>query len=53
MVRSLDWVMVFDPKDSQEETETQFRKYLKNNYSAVGDKAVPNKLETLKMLHGK
>jgi hypothetical protein len=44
-------VMVFDPNDSQEETERKWVEWNMNK-SAVQDKAVPNVEETRKYLDG-
>lgn len=47
MVHNMKSVMVFDPKDSDEETVTKFMNWIRDNkISAVGDKAVPNAEET-------
>jgi len=45
-------VMVFDPKDTDEQTVTKFMDYMRDNHSAIGDKAVPNAEETRKLLYG-
>lgn len=45
-------VMVFDPKDSDEETANKWIRWVvDNNISSVGDKHVPNAEQTRKMLH--
>lgn len=47
MFQDMKSVMIFDPKDSDEETVTKFANWMRDNhYSAVGDKAVPNAEET-------
>jgi len=43
-------VMVFNPKDSDEQTATKFMDWKRDN-SAVGDKAVPNAKKTQKYLN--
>lgn len=43
-------VMIFDPKDTDEQTATKFANWMRDNKSAVGDKAVPNVEETRKYL---
>jgi len=43
MWQGMKSVMVFDPKDSDEQTATKFMDWSRDNgMSAVGDKAVPN-----------
>lgn len=42
MPHNMKSVMVFDAKDSDEQTGNKFINWLRNNKSAVGDKAVPN-----------
>lgn len=39
-------VMVFDPQDTDEQTATKFVDWIRDNKSAVGDKAVPNAEQT-------
>ncbi|GIO25372.1 hypothetical protein [Oceanobacillus sp. J11TS1] len=43
-------VMIFDPKDTDEQTATKFANWMRDNKSAVGDKAVPNAEETREYL---
>ncbi|TXL64362.1 hypothetical protein FHP05_08515 [Cerasibacillus terrae] len=46
-------VMIFDPEDSQEETNRKWGNWWNHNQkSAVLDKAVPGVEETWRMLHG-
>ena len=52
MPHNMKSVMIFDPKDSDEKTANKWINWTRNK-SAVADKAVPNKLETLEMLYGK
>jgi len=52
MYMGMKSVMVFDPKDSQEETNRKWNEWLRDTgRSAVGDKAVPNVEETRKYLN--
>lgn len=45
-------VMIFDPKDSDEQTANKFISWIKNNHkSAVGDKYVPTAEQTRAMLN--
>lgn len=44
--------MVFDPKDTDEQTANKWNNWIRDNKSAVGDKAVPNAQETRKLLSG-
>lgn len=46
MPHTMKSVMIFDPKDSDEETANKFMSWLRHNKSAVGDKHVPNVEET-------
>ena len=39
-------VMIFDPKDTDEQTATKWMDWNRNKSSCVGDKAVPNAEET-------
>ena len=51
MYAGLKSVMIFDPKDSEEETANKFIDFIRDNHtSAVGDKAVPNAEKTREML---
>jgi len=51
MPKNMKSVMVFNPKDSEEETATAFIQWLRNNKrSAVIDRNVPNVEETRKLL---
>lgn len=49
MFQGMKSVMVFDPKDTDEQTATKFADWIRDN-SAVGDKAVPNAEQTRKLL---
>lgn len=49
MWQGMKSVMVFDPKDSQEETECKWIEWNQHK-SAVGDKYVPTAKETRKSL---
>lgn len=44
-------VVIFDPKDSDEQTANKFIDWLRNNQSAVGDKYVPTAKQTRAMLN--
>jgi len=50
MPHTMKSVMIFDPKDSDEETANKFIGWLRHNKSSVGDKHVPNVVETQKYL---
>ncbi|WP_199860640.1 hypothetical protein [Oceanobacillus damuensis] len=50
MVNGMKSVMVFDPKDSDEQTATKFANWMRDNKSAVGDKAVMTATETREYL---
>lgn len=51
MPENMKCVMIFDPKDSDEETVTKFMRWLRDNKgSAVGDKYVPDAEETRRLL---
>lgn len=50
MPHNMKSVMIFDPKDTDEQTANKFINFIRDNYSAVGDKAVPNSEQTRKML---
>lgn len=50
MPKHMKSVMIFDPKDSDEQTANKWIDWNRHK-SAVADKHVPNKAETLKMLH--
>lgn len=43
-------VIIFDPKDSDEQTANKFIDWLRNNQSAVADKYVPNAEQTRALL---
>ncbi len=43
-------VMIFDPKDTDEQTVTKWMGWLRDNHSAVGDRNVPNAQETQEYL---
>ncbi|MGY0692951.1 hypothetical protein ACW2QC_09210 [Virgibacillus sp. FSP13] len=45
MWQGMKSVMVFDPKDTDEQTATKFADWMRDN-SVVGDKAVPNAEQT-------
>jgi hypothetical protein len=51
MWQGMKSIMVFDPKDTDEQTLTKFQEFVRDNHSAVGDKAVPNAEETRKLLN--
>lgn len=53
MPHNMKSVMIFDPKDSDRQTDTKFANWYRHNQSSVADKYVPSKIETLKMLHEK
>ena len=42
--------MVFDPQDTDEQTVTKFANWMRDNHSAVGDKAVMTAAETREYL---
>ncbi|GGB63719.1 hypothetical protein GCM10011409_45980 [Lentibacillus populi] len=46
MWQGIKSIMVFNPKDSDEQTATKFMDWMRDNKSAVGDKAVPNAEQT-------
>ena len=50
MIKEMKSVMVFDPKDTDEQTATKFMDWLLDNKSAVGDKAVMTAAETREYL---
>lgn len=50
MWQGMKSVMVFDPKDSDEQTATQWMDWTRNKRSCVADRAVPNAEETRKYL---
>lgn len=51
MISDMKSVMVFDPKESQEETERKWRNWIQHNKKReVGDKYVPSLTETRRML---
>ncbi|MGJ9460313.1 hypothetical protein [Oceanobacillus sp. CF4.6] len=50
MWQGMKSVMVFDPKDSQQETEEKWVDWNMHNKSAVGDKAVMTAAETREYL---
>ena len=52
MWKGMKSVVVFDPKDTDEETANKFINWMRGNKSAVLDKHVPNAEETRKMLSG-
>lgn len=53
MISNMKSVMVFDPKDTEEETANKFLGWLRHNKpSAIADKYVPDAEETRKMLNG-
>ncbi len=43
-------VMTFDSNDTDEQTVTKFMDWMRDNHSAVGDKAVPGVKETQEYL---
>ncbi|MEK4302418.1 hypothetical protein MKY30_23960 [Oceanobacillus sp. FSL W8-0428] len=43
-------VMIFDKSDTDEQTATKWMDWMRDNHSAVGDKAVPNAQETQEYL---
>lgn len=43
-------VMVFDPKDTEEQTANKWMDWTRNKRSSIADKAVPNAEETRKYL---
>lgn len=49
MIENMKSVMVFDPKDTDEQTATKWMNWKRDN-SSVGDKAVPNAKQTREML---
>jgi len=49
MWRDMKSVMVFDPKDTDEQSATKFADWIRDN-SAVGDKYVPGVEETREYL---
>lgn len=49
MFKNMKSVMVFDPKDTDNETATKFMNWKRDN-SAIGDKAVPDAKKTQKYL---
>lgn len=50
MPHNMKSVMIFDPEDTDDQTMIKLDNWYRNK-SAVADKYVPNKEETLKMLH--
>ncbi|MBT2215864.1 hypothetical protein KK120_08880 [Virgibacillus dakarensis] len=50
MWQGMKSVMVFDPKDTDEQTATKFMDWMRDNKSAVQDRAVPNAEQTRKLL---
>ena len=50
MPHNMKSVMIFDPKDTDEQTANKWIDWNRNK-SAVADKHVPNAEETRKMLH--
>jgi len=50
MWKGMKSVMVFDPKDSEMETDRKWREWTQNK-SSVGDKYVPTVAETKKYLN--
>ncbi|HLS08133.1 MULTISPECIES: hypothetical protein [Lentibacillus] len=50
MWQGMKSVMVFDPKDSQVETDRKWREWMEHK-SSVGDKYVPTAAETRKYLN--
>lgn len=46
MYKGMRSVMVFDPQDTDEQTVTKFADWMRDNKSAVQDKAVPNAEQT-------
>lgn len=53
MPENMKSVMVFDSNDTDTQTANKWINWIRDNKSAVGDKAVPNKAKTLEMLYGK
>ncbi len=43
-------VMIFDPNDTDEQTNAEWARWWQDNKSAVGDKNVPNAQETQEYL---
>jgi len=46
MIQGMKSVMVFEPRDTDEQTVTKWMNWNRNKSSYVGDKAVPNAEET-------
>lgn len=53
ILREMKSVMVFDSHTSQDETDRKWVQWYASTRSAVRDKAVPNAVDTRKMLHAK
>lgn len=51
MWQGMKSVMIFDPKDSDEQTATRFMDWQRNKRSSVADRAVPNAEDTQKYLN--
>ncbi|GAA0344025.1 hypothetical protein GCM10008931_39150 [Oceanobacillus oncorhynchi subsp. oncorhynchi] len=47
---NLKSVMIFDPNDTDEQTNAEWARWWQDNKSAVGDKAVPGVQETQEYL---
>lgn len=52
MPHNMKSVMIFNPKDAEEQTANKFIEWIRNNKSAVADKYVANAEETRKYLAG-